>query len=98
MKCLKTLTSSSGQTLKQYSETGDCGKCRDQCILLMAPDNYEALTLPEQCGMCTYEDTAVKEFKTAGPFYLNGLYDAVTCKSRPRSFASCCIFADASSC
>ena len=57
LKCLKTMQAGPGQTLQFFTGTGDCAQCREQCLLLVAPNDEDRLGQAEVCGMCTYQDT-----------------------------------------
>lgn len=84
VKCLKTMeTGLEGQTIKFFTGTGDCAQCREQCQLLVGPNDDERLSTAEVCGLCTYQDTFSQSFSTVGDFYLGGLRDPSSQEPNP---------------
>ena len=73
-KCLENLQAAKGQTLMRFNTDGDCGKCTDQCHLLVAPNKANSLSPEEVCGLCTVKDSlSPNKFKTVGEHYIQGL-------------------------
>jgi hypothetical protein len=96
VKCLEPLESVVGgvtKTLNRFQDTGDCGQCYEQCVLLVGPNDDKKLTDDEVCGLCTYQDTSSRSFSTVGNMdwltppvtvnYLGGLLDATTGQPNP---------------
>jgi hypothetical protein len=69
-----------GLTFSYFSEEGDCGLCKHQCLTLVAPTttpiDYGVLTHDQVCAFCTFADTVTKgSFQRVGDQYSRGLRD-----------------------